>query len=143
MSGGVFFDPRGVTTNGNVIAINDYNEFQKRIREEAFPPVMSYFEPSKQTTSGNNFITSQRDRFNQLISESKKIAVIGIRIRDHDEHIWESLKNTSANIIYCSGKEDAARYEAWRGNKPNRSKDQIIPSFWDTAFSTINSEMLQ
>ena len=143
MSGGVFFDPRGVTTNGNVIPINDYNQFEKRIREDAFPPVMSYFEPSKQTTSGNNFIISQRSRFNQLISKATKIAVIGIRVREHDEHIWEPLKDTSAKIIYCRGKEDAAHYEVWRGNKPNRLKDLIIPSFWDDAFSTINSEMLQ
>lgn len=142
-SGMVFFDPKSVTTNGPVIPIHNPDELYKRLQEDAMPPVMSYFEPTKITTSGANFISEQRIRFKHLISEASKIAVIGIKIREHDEHIWQPLKDTSAKIIYCSGKEDAAHYEAWRDDKPHRSNDLVIHSFWDTAFSTINSEMLQ
>jgi hypothetical protein len=142
-AGGVSFSGMNISTNGPVSPIANPAAFEDRIRGDAFPPVMSYFEPTKVTTSGANFISAQRSRFKQLISEASKIAVIGIKIREHDEHIWQPLKDTSAKIIYCSGEEDAAQYETWRGDKPHRLNDLVIPSFWDAAFSTINSEMLQ
>ena len=52
-----------VTTNGHVKVISDLIEFQSRIQNDAFPAVMSNFEPEKKTTSGANFIENQRNRY--------------------------------------------------------------------------------
>lgn len=57
---GIFFSGPNITTNGPIEVIADQQVFQNRIISDAFPPVINYFEPSKRTTSGANFIEAQR-----------------------------------------------------------------------------------
>src|SRR3989338_1996420 len=102
-AGAVSFAGMNVSTNGPIKVISYQLEFQNRIQTDAFPPVMSYFEPSKQTTSGNNFITAQRLRFSELVKNANTIILVGIRVREHDKHIWESLGQTNAKLVYISG----------------------------------------
>ena len=53
---GVEFAGMEVETGGTAIVIDDPGEFARRIVGDSFPPVMSYFDPAKATTSCVNFI---------------------------------------------------------------------------------------
>lgn len=110
---GISFSGRAVRTSGPVKVISDPDEFRSRIQGDAFPPVMSYFDPQKITTSGTNFITNQRERYSVLISAASSIAIVGVRVRPHDAHIWGPLAETNADIIYCSGAEEEDRFFDW------------------------------
>ena len=83
----VSFSGEGVTTRGPVKVVVDRSEFLQRIRGDAFPPVMSYFDPFKFTTSGANFIEAQRNRYNDIVRGAKNIAIVGVRVRPHDTHL--------------------------------------------------------
>ena len=91
----------GVSIEGRIISISDPEIFQHRISTDAFPPVMSYFEPLKRSTAGQSFLNQERVRFASIISSAKKVVVIGVKIREHDLHIWEPIQNTNAQFIYC------------------------------------------
>ncbi len=109
----VSFSGIGVNTRGPVKAVVDRNEFLLRIKHDAFPPVMSYFDPLKSTTSGANFIEAQRDRYNDLVRNAKNISIVGVRVRPHDAHLWSALKETNANIMYCGGKSGVDEFSKW------------------------------
>lgn len=116
----VSMDGRAVTTNGPVKAIEHSDQFWHRLRTDAFPPVMSYFEPSKFTTSGANFIEDQRARLKTLIAEAPSIAVIGIQVREQDAHIWNALASTKSSrllLLRRKGRQDLQNLER---NKPSR-----------------------
>lgn len=113
-----------VTTNGPVKVISDPIEFQSRIQNDAFPPVMSYFEPEKKTTSGANFIENQRNRYSELISGASIVGLVGVRVRPNDKHIWDPLAKTSARLVYCSGRKGKKEFDVW--SKQNRQDDQDI-----------------
>jgi hypothetical protein len=87
-SSAVSFNARCITTRGSVVAISSLSEFQRRIDTDAFPPVMSYFEPEKTTTSGVNFIERQRSRFSETTSNAVIIIIIGVKVRPNENHIW-------------------------------------------------------
>jgi len=120
-SRGVSFSGIGVSFDGPVKVISDPQEYNYRIKNDAIPPVMSYFEPQKNTSAGVSFIRSQRERWSKLVSQARVIVVIGVKVRERDSHIWEPLKNTSAKIVYCggsaAGKEFAKWHEKYRANK--------------------------
>jgi len=80
-AGAVLMDARAVETNGNIICLDHPDAFWSRIRNDAFPQVMSYFEPSKFTTSGANFIEEQRHRLVELVSGASFIAIVGAQVR--------------------------------------------------------------
>lgn len=120
---GISFPGLSVTTRGTVKVIADYAEFHMRIQEDAFPPVMSYFNLAKSTTSCANFIADQRDRYNALVAGAEVIAIVGVRVRPHDGHLWDALAATTGKLVYCSGASGATEFEDWakreRGDRPN------------------------
>lgn len=139
--GSLNFTPNGITTGGNSISIiNNPHDFKQKI-ENAFPPTMSYFIASKFTTSCANFIQNERDRFNKLVADADNIAIIGIMVREHDKHIWDSLATTSAAITYCAG-SSGKQYSKWaKKNRKNFKNDSVLEGYWDENFDKICSNI--
>ena len=141
MAGAVSISGNNITTSGSVRAITDPQEFQKRITQDAFPPVMSYFEPQKTTTSGVNFITSQRQRYKDLVDGAETLVIVGMRVRPHDQHIWGPLSSTGGRIVYCSGKTGGMEYSTW-AKKERPSKDNLVLNgYFKDEFMTIATEL--
>lgn len=136
VANGNSFSAPHVQTNGEIIVISDPNQFYTRIRDELFPPVMCYYDSKKQITSGANFINDQNQRLKELIHKASKIAIVGIRVRAHDEHIWEPLAKTDAQLIYCSGK-DTAEFDLWKNKNRKAQTDIIINKFFKESFAEL------
>ncbi len=130
----------GISISGNVKRISNSAEYSAWIKDNSIPPVMSYFEPNKRTLAGINFIDEQRLRYIELASSAKTIAVIGVRFREQDNHIWESLKTTKACIIYCSGK-NIAGFTEWQSKYRSKQQDVILPKYFNEAFDEICSNL--
>jgi hypothetical protein len=140
-SRGISFSGTGVSTSGEVRVIGDPREFKRRILSDAFPPVMSYFEPKKRTSSGANFIASQRRRWRDLVLNATTIAIVGIAVRPHDVHIWDPLSESSAKIVYCSGSSAGAVYRQWKNDTRPHSSDVVIDHYFAEAFSEILTQV--
>ncbi len=140
-SNGVFFTGNNISTSGRVVIENNPVSYIRKIRENQFPPVMSYFDPSKFTTSCSNFIIEQRKRYRELVLNAEKIAIVGLRVREHDNHIWNPLKQTSATIYYCSGKSAGDEFEKWRKKSRPNSNDEIYKMYFREGFNTIFSKL--
>lgn len=137
MATGVSFAGMNVTTNGPVIALSNPQQFWNRIRNDAFPPVMSYFEPQKRTTSGANLIADQRQRWTQLCANAATIVVVGVHPRSHDSHIWGPLRSSSANITYCGGASGAAAFESWKRSSGRSGSDIILQGYFADEFEKL------
>jgi len=121
-----------VTTNGPIKCIPNPAEFQSRIQNDAFPSVMSYFEPEKRTTSGASFIDGQRHRFLELALRASNLGILGVRVRPNDNHIWDPLAKTSARLVYCSGKRGGEEFEVWsQYNRPDKQGLTLYGYFAD------------
>ena len=138
-AGAVSFSGMNVVTNGPVIAIDQSLEFWRRIKLDAFPPVMSYFEPNKYTTSGASFIRNQRFRLSQIIGTAETIAIIGVNVREEDSYIWDSLATSPARIFYCSGKQGASSFREWKNRRRNEKaqNDLVVETYWKENFDAI------
>ncbi len=126
----------GVKINGPIKPIYNPQEYYHRIQNDAFPPVMSYFEPKKETLSGSDFILGQRAQYEQLISKANKIVIIGAKIRDYDTHLWKSLSETKATVLYCSG-NDASGYQEYFKHNSLRKNDVILNDYFQSSLDKI------
>jgi len=131
----------GVTTTGQIMVVAEPKKFFSRIQEDVFPPVMSYFEPQKRTTSGVNFIESQRKRLRDLVLGAEQIAIVGMRVRSHDQHIWDPLAETNGKIIYCGGRSGGEEFELWRQEKRGTKSDSILGGYFAESFDEICSSI--
>jgi hypothetical protein len=115
-----------------VIVVSNPSEFAERIRGDAFPPVMSYVDPTKETTSGVNFIEQQRVRYEALIMEARTVAVIGVAVRPDDKHMWEPLEKTDAEIMYVAGSSAGKKFSAWSAQRrPTKHGGDLAQYFGD------------
>lgn len=140
-AGMITIDPFSVSTNGPIAALDEPRAFWHRLRTDGFPPVMSYFEPAKMTTSGANFIQQQRGRLQELIAGADHIAIIGVAVREQDNHIWDSLAATRARIYYCSGAASQPNYLDWQKRKRPNSSDIVSDKYWKADFEVVCSHM--
>ncbi len=142
LSTNVLFHGTGVSFDGGLPqCIVDTQEFYQRLNSDAIPPIMSYFNPQKTNASGRSFIINQRKRYEELVQNSDKIAIIGLKVREHDTHIWNPIANTNAKIVYCAGKRGAIEFRAW--SKENRcgKKNTIVEDYFAESVGTICTEM--
>lgn len=147
--GGVFFKSNGsidlsgpnITTQGEIKIIGNPDEFQNRIRNDSFPPVMSYFEPQKRTTSGVNFIDPQRRRYEELVSMASTVGIVGVKVRPNDTHIWDPLAKTSAKLIYCSGRESGQEFDSWREKRRPGNQDVNLGGYFAECFGKLCKEL--
>ncbi len=139
--GNIVFTGIGISTDGEIKEINNPLEFHQRITSDKFPPVMSYFEPKKRTTSGVSFITNQRKRYEELVLDSTEIAIIGLKVRPHDNHIWDALAKTQAQVIYCSGKRGAIEFSDWAKNSRREKDDIVLNGYFAECFEEICSKV--
>ena len=137
MSEGIAFTGRNIAVSGRVVPVQDPEEFRQRITSNMVPPVMSYFEPTKVTTACPDFIMAQRARAGELITAADRIAVVGVKVRPGDEHLWTPLANTQAQILYCAGSSASAEFDEWsRRNRDERS-DRVIRAYFREAFADV------
>lgn len=138
---GVSFSGIGVTTDGPVSVVADPAQFQTRISGDAFPPVMSYFEPTKHTSTGASFIAGQRKRLEDLIKAASTIAIIGVGVRPGDTHIWEPIASSEATIVYCGGQNGAESYRAWAKTEGKISSSLILEDYFAEELDKICKEL--
>lgn len=133
----VSFSGTNASFDGPIKVISDPQQFQRRIQNDAVPPVMSYFEPQKRTSAGASFIEGQRDRFRRLVSQAETIIAVGIRVRPNDSHIWTPISQTNARVVYCGGAKSGAEYHEWAiGARPGKS-DRILNGYFADEFETL------
>lgn len=137
MAAAVSFAGNAVTTDGPVSVIADPVQYNQRINGDAFPPVMSYFEPKKQTTSGASFIRHQREQFRELAQAAPAIAVVGIKVRPTDDHIWGPLGAAPGSVLYCAGPWAAVEYRAWQASVRPRAPDTALDAYFAEALDQI------
>ena len=138
---GVRLDATSVSTRGPVKPIDDPQEFTQRIERDAFPPVMSYFVPSKKTTSGANFIEAQQGRFAGLVEAASTIGVAGLQVREHDEHIWRPLAGAPGRLVYCSGESSGRDFREWANRKRPDKMDVVLPHYFPDGFEELCSSV--
>jgi hypothetical protein len=134
-SSGIIFD------GGKPQCIVNPLEFQERITKDSIPPIMSYFVPEKINPSGYTFIIKNRERYKELVLKADKIAIIGLKVRPHDKHIWDPLSETDAPIIYCSGKWAGSEFLAWCKQKRVGKINKVLDGYFSDHFTEICQEI--
>lgn len=142
IAGAVSLTGLNVQINGEIKIISDPKEFSLRINNDAIPPVMSYYEPQKRATTGQEFLKEQRNRLVNLITNAETIIIIGVKIREYDTHIWEVIKNAKGRFVYCSGKSEKNNYDLWVKNHRSNKENLFINGFWSDKFDEVFKELV-
>jgi len=138
---GISFSGVGISFDGGMKVVSNQAEYNRRITTEAIPPVMSYFEPHKYTSSGISFIRGQRERWCDLVSKSGIIAAVGIRVRERDSHIWDPMKSASGKIVYCGGRSGGQEFLEWHNKYRSDKAYKILHGYFADEINFLCNEL--
>lgn len=134
---GVSFSGVGVSIDGPVTVVADPAQFAAHINGDAVPPVMCYFEPKKTTSAGASFIRGQRERWSELVASADIVAIVGVKVRPDEDHIWGPLGRSGAKLVYCAGPAAAKKFLEWEtASRPN-AEDVVLDGSFADEFNSI------
>lgn len=134
---GVEFAGGEVVTGGTIKIVDDEEEFTRRIEGSSLPPVMSYFDPAKDTTSCVNFILEQRARYGAFVSSADRIAIVGVAVRPHDHHLWDPLADSPGDLVFCAGKDAAKAFQGWAAENRSSRTSQAYHTYFAESFNQL------
>ncbi|GGM52678.1 hypothetical protein [Haloarcula argentinensis] len=131
--GGVSFT-EGVRFSGGIRAVDLDEVIQYCRSNTALYPAMSLFRPDKHIQIGHSVIQDLQKNWANAVEEANKIAIIGVKPRKSDEHIWGQLSKTNADIYYIGGEEP---FNDWRNDNRANSQDEFISDRFHTGFADL------
>jgi len=126
-----------VKFDDQVVAACDEATFRDNVERNAVTPVMCYFDRHKQTSAGPTFIQVQRQRYADLVREARAIAVVGLKVRRVDKHIWEPLAQTKADIVYCAGESAGKAFTKWAKENRPAGNSTVLDGYFEEHFDDI------
>lgn len=105
----VSYSGDAVTWRGE-LQIAGCRQARKHIAKNAFFPAMALFASGKPVYSHPDQIESIQSKWSEAVLEADMVAVVGAAVNPADDHIWDPLAETSAQLLLVG---DLDQYERW------------------------------
>lgn len=125
------FIKSGIKNDGNIIMGTakfegplqtvPQNEVEAILKKISFPPAMSLYTKNKDVLiSNHDYIQPILKKFQDAISNSDVIIVIGVKPNPDDKHIWDYLVKGNGKVILVANEEICKKWiREFRNDKPS------------------------
>jgi hypothetical protein len=111
----IFLDDLQVDTPLDPARIIDWCRDQKN---NSISPVLSMYSPDKRTVMNLSLIRSIQRDYAEIIQNSKLIALVGVGLAEHDEHIWDPISKSRGHLCIVDIYPDKVKNWAQAKNIP-------------------------
>lgn len=92
-------------------------------RNSCMAPVMSVYAAGKQTPFNSRLVEEQRQIWGEQVRSAKRVVIIGVKLVEHDAHLWEPLAANRGAVMYVNtSADDRDAFANWsrrvRGHAP-------------------------
>ena len=107
--------------------------------EDSIAPAIAMYIKGKGVMFCNNYILQQQEFWKESVFKAKKIFVIGLRVNAEDEHIWQTLASSKAQLLYV-GVNEKENFEDWK-KETRRKNAHWIANRFDEAMPIIKRHL--
>lgn len=111
------------------MTIEDAQEYYSDKQDMFIMPPMCMYTPDKKSNIANNAIQNIQRRYTEIVSKVSRIFIIGASASLHDKHVWNPIKDSTANIYYCGSDKDFNKIKVVIGAKRCRYIGTTFDSF--------------
>jgi hypothetical protein len=137
---------RGVRITGAVYAdmnipikpVNQQQSIFKALTEDSIAPSIAMYAEGKSVRVSPDYVLHQQTMWENSLTSSSKVFIIGVRVHLADKHIWEKLASCKAQIHYFGMDNDEPEFNEWK-NKFNVKKGFFYKSNFELAVNIINN----
>lgn len=124
----------GAVFNGGIKAPFDNNEIiETFLVKSGIAPVMSLYMEGKPVNVSPQILKDLQNTYKNRCLEAKTILIIGVKPVIQDEHIWECIKNSKANVYYVGSNTDFQSFTQLKVQAKH------IGEYFNTSFKNITN----
>jgi len=105
------------------MTIVDASQVGPFVAESAFYPAMSVFMEGKPVHSHHSHIKQLQSWWADAVARADVVGLIGVRPNQADEHIWQPLAKTAADLVVIGNRND---YEQWAAARRAKRSTRIV-----------------
>jgi len=105
---------------------------------DAIAPAIAVYSEGKQVLHCDKFVKEQQAQWEAAIKKASKIFVIGLRVIEHDDHIWGVLSKNKAWLGYVG--LEPKEFTEW-SNKVGRKNSYIVSDTFENSISVIERRL--
>ncbi|MDO6406248.1 hypothetical protein [Pantoea phytobeneficialis] len=103
---------------------------RRAIFENSVAPAIAMYAEGKAIKVCPRYIQKQQQMWNETLTSTSKIFIIGVRVHQADVHIWKMIADSKAEVHYFGRQSDENEFNAWK-NEYNRKNT----FFWKLDFA--------
>lgn len=134
------YGPNGIALSAPVKPLDRLSSMQRCVADDSFSPAISMYAKGKRVSVCPEFVKQQQLMFKGACRRASRIILVGVRVVSEDQHIWSSLAESSAQIIYFGSDQDALELNAW--SEASRRKNlMFVRGFFESCLSFMEAEL--
>lgn len=106
---------------------------------DALPPVMCYYMNPKLVQVASGWLNDHQQEWQSHVASAEKVAIVGVRPNVADEHLWNALASTEAELLYVG---NAEQFQEWSSDVRNGRPSRVIGHRFGDSVDALIEEML-
>lgn len=98
-------------------------------KADSIAPAIAVYSKGKQVLHCGDFIKDMQAQWSIEVTRASKIIVIGVRLVEHDKHIWDALAKGNTWLGYVGLKNDCESFLSWAGRTKRKNAFALANSF--------------
>jgi hypothetical protein len=95
--------------------LNRTDTIERCIREDSVAPAIAMYAEGKAVKISPDYVERQQNLFSEVVSQSRRIFVVGVRVHLADQHIWGELGNAKGNLFFFGSGQSKDVFSEWIG----------------------------
>jgi hypothetical protein len=105
-----------VAIEAPVKPLNQGETLSRCVNEKGLAPAIALYTEGKAVKVSPSYVDKQLAEWRVSASKASKIAIIGVRVHEVDDHVWDIIGKSKAKVWYVGFPSDKASFEAWKSN---------------------------
>ena len=98
-------------------------------RSDSIAPAIAVYSKGKQVLHCGDFVKETQEQWAKEVDRASKIFVIGLRVVEHDRHIWDKLSGCNTWLGYVGLKKDCTDFLSWAETHGRKNAFALANSF--------------
>lgn len=99
--------------------------------EKGLAPAIAHYAEGKAVKVSPGYVNRQLDEWKECATKAKKIAIIGVKVHEVDDHIWDVIGQSKSKVWYVGFHADKPAFEEWKENHKKNNAFFIESNFED------------
>jgi hypothetical protein len=101
-------------------------------KSDSIAPAIAVYSKGKQVLTSGSFVKEQQEQWKKEVKNASKIFVIGLKVIEHDDHIWDVLASNNTWLGYVGLGSDSANFMEWSSKKERKNSFVLSHTFQES-----------